>query len=386
MSRILFVAQRLGLGGSASSLLNMLELLEQSGCKVDLFIMEHSGMYLEQASRCANLLPEAWRLASSMCEPSTIKRYGLRGLVNRSLLSIKCKISDKKQARELIYQKTAENIDGYDVVIAYQEGAATNFARYIRAKKKIAWVHTIYERFTQNSTHEEMHSLYSEYEKIVCVAPAAVAAFQRGLPEVADRVCLIPNPLNSKRIIAMSKQPQDDIAFDVENVIVSVGRLSKEKQYDMAIRAAEKLQTAGISYKWYIIGDGAEKSNLDLLKKEKKLENRVILLGARNNPYPIVSRADVLVISSLYEAQPMVANEALILDVPVITTNYPSAMTLVQCGHNGIICDMSEEGLHFALKQFFLDAGYQKRLKEGAKDFTYDNTDIIKAFLNMIKF
>ena len=82
----------------------------------------------------------------------------------------------------------------------------------------------------------------------------------------------------------------------------------------------------------------------------------------------------------------MVANEALILDVPVITTNYPSAMTLVQCGHNGIICDMSEEGLHFALKQFFLDAGYQKRLKEGAKDFTYDNTDIIKAFLNMIKF
>ena len=65
MSRILFVAQRLGLGGSASSLLNMLELLEQSGCKVDLFIMEHSGMYLEQASRCANLLPEAWRLASS---------------------------------------------------------------------------------------------------------------------------------------------------------------------------------------------------------------------------------------------------------------------------------------------------------------------------------
>lgn len=383
MSKVLFVIKNLGIGGSTTSLLNMLELLDKSGNKVDLYAMEHDGMFIESASKCANILPESKKLASAICKSENVKNYGWNGIINRCFVSLGYKVKKANLVREHVYKQNANKVEKYDVVIAYQEGITTNFARFVPAKKRIAWVHTIYERFAVNSSHDEMLAVYSAFDEIVCVAPAAVVAFQSGLPELRERVHLIPNPLNSEQIKEKAALPQSDILDEQQNIIVSVGRLSPEKQYDLAIHTARMLDEYGIMFRWLIIGAGSEKEKLETLIKEKALGKKVILLGARENPYSIMAKADVLVISSLYEAQPMVANEALILDVPVITTDYPSAKTLVIHERNGLICTTSANGLYTALKDFFTDESLKMKLKHGAMDYEYDSNSIVKKVLDM---
>lgn len=383
MSKVLFVIKSLGLGGSTTSLMNMLELMHSFGHSVDLFVMEHDGMYFERARKCSILLDEDVELASAICTPTNIRKYGFRGLINRCLISIRYKIGSPVSVKNSLYKKIGQRLDGYDVVVAYQESMTTHFARFIPAKKRIAWVHTIYERFTVNASHDEMLDIYSSFDQIVCVAPAAAEAFQNGLPELSDRVSMIPNPLNSEFIKEKAKLIPNNLPKYEGYTIVSVGRLSPEKQYDLAIHAAKKLTDSGIQYHWYIIGAGTEREKLDALIKSEQLSANIFLLGAMDNPYSVIARSDVLLISSLYEAQPMVANEALILDVPVITTDYPSAQTLIKHGDNGLICNTTVDGIFTALREFFSDEHLRVHLKQGAQIFEYDNTTIGKKVLDL---
>lgn len=381
MKKTLFVIPTLNLGGSVTSLLNLLELLDASGNRADLFVLEHTGVFLERAKKCANLLPESKKLASVLCRSSDLKKYGIKGFLNRCLASLKYKLFSPSRVRDQIYRKVARTIKEYDTVVAYQESISTQFTQFIPAKKRIAWVHTMYDRFA--GEHDKMLSLYSNFESVVCVAPAAADAFKAGLPELKDRVLCIPNTLNPTAIQEKSLLYEFDTPQKETNVIVSVGRLSPEKQYDHAILAAKKLNEQGVDFTWYIIGEGKEKEKLTSLIEETNLTSKVILLGGKENPYPIIAKADVLVISSLYEAQPMVANEALILNVPVITTDYPSAKTLINHNTNGLICENSTEGIACALYAFFTEKTLKDALKTGAKEFTYDTQSILERIFSL---
>ncbi len=374
--RILFILQRAGIGGSITSLLNMLELLKQRGVSVDLFVMEHTGVFMDRFHKCANVLPEDKLLASTICENTRVKSYGFLYYIIRCLIYIINRISRKAMLLPRIFQYSANKLKRYDVVIAYQENFVTDFVQYIPAKRRIAWVHTIFERYTAGRTHEELLKMYRRFSCIVCVADASLDAFKKGLPELKERVMMIPNPLNVNYIKEMADKTAA-VTFNKSLFnIVSVGRLSPEKQYEYAIKAAHKLKKNGYAFKWYIIGEGAERKKMEILITKMSLEDDIILLGMQSNPYPLIASSDVLVITSLYEAQPMVANEALILDVPVITTNYPSAVALIDDGRNGIICENSVEGIYTTLEHFISNKELQNVLKQGAKSFKY-NSDMV---------
>ena len=383
MSKVLFVIQQLGFGGSTTSLLNMLELLDKSGHRADLFIMKHGGAFMDRAAVCANILPEDTKLASSICNRNSIKRYGINGLINRCYVSLKYKLKNPRIVLHDIYKSAAELIKGYDVVISYQENIATDFTQYIPSKKRIAWVHTMYDSFTINMSYREVLDTYLRFDDIVCVAPAAVDVFKKRMPSLADRVSLISNPLNVEMIKQKACCDQNDIADDLQNVIISVGRLSPEKQYDYAIKAAKKLYENGFAFKWFIVGEGIEKAKLEELINRENLQDIVVLLGSRQNPYPLIAKADVLVISSVYEAQPMVANEAFVLGVPVITTDYPAAKTLINHGQNGIICKTSVDGIYSAVNNFMSNKDLSAKLTKGARNFHYDNDSILEKILDL---
>ena len=384
MSKVLFVIHEIGIGGSRTSLLNLLELLNRCGYRADLFIMEHGGVFMDRAAACANILPENTKLASIVCNRNNIKKYGIKGFVNRCIFLLKCNIRSHTIVINDVYRTAAELIEEYDIAVAYQEDSATDFVKYIKAKKRIAWIHTMYERFTVNRSHQEILETYSAFSNIVSVAPAAVNAIKNGLPELKERVCLIPNLINTEMIKKAALLNQYEITDDVENVIISVGRLAPEKQYDFAIRAAKRLAKEGYSFRWYIVGDGGEKGKLQAMIEEENLVDNVFLLGARENPYPLIYRADVLVISSLYEAQPMVANEALVLGVPVITTDYLTSKTLIKNGQDGIICETSVDGIYNAVKKFISNKTLSKNLTKGAKNFLYDNNSIFNKILDLL--
>lgn len=382
MKRVLFVIRNMNLGGSITSLLNMLEMLKSNNYNVDLFVMEHTGIFLERAKKAANLIPENKLLALLICDAKRVKKdYGLIGVAYRAVLSILKKIVNQIKLREKVFEICAKKIKRYDVVISYQEDISTSFAAKISTKNRIAWVHTIYERFAENMSEQTVYERYSSYDKIVCVVGAGADAFKAGQPKLAQKVTVINNPINTDDIILKSK---DKVKLPDCFKIVSLGRLSKEKQYQYCIEAASRLKNDGYAFKWYIIGGGQENDFLSSLVRKYSLEGVVELTGAMQNPYPVLANSNLLVISSAYEAQPMVANEALILGVPVVTTSYDSAYEVVKEGENGLICENSPSGVYDAIKTLFVNDELMSKLSNNAKTFVYDNKKVLEKTIELI--
>ena len=382
MKKVLFVIRDMKLGGPATSLLNMLEMLKAEGVETNLFLMEHTGIFLERAKKASNLLPENKFLAVNICDANRVKKdYGLLGIFYRGIFSILKRIKGQKNLRQMVFENAAQKIKGFDVVMPYQESMTTDFGVNIKAEKKIAWVHTIYEKFTMNYTPDQIYNTYKNFDKIACVIEAGADAFKKGQPKLSDKVVVVNNPLNTEDIIKKSKE---DVSLDKGFKIVSVGRLSKEKCYERCIEAAAKLKNNGFAFKWYIIGEGAERKKLEDLIEKSKLGEAVKLFGAKENPYSIIKKCDVLVISSAYEAQPMVANEALVLGVPVVSTDYASAHQIIKNNENGLICENNTEGIYNALEKLLSDEAFIMSLKEGAKAFEYNNKSVINKTLDLI--
>lgn len=387
--KVLFVMHSAKTGGSTSSLLNLLRVLAEYHIRPDILLMSHTGDYMEEFRKAGNLLAENKVLGAAVCKKEDIKKsYGQFGLAVRTLVAIANKLKINI-VNSILYQSSAKKIEEYDVVIAFQETITTDFSFYLKAKRKVAWVHSIIDKFESSYRDcKALRTVYSGFDCIICVAKGAAEAFSRKLPDLAQKVSVIPNVLLSESIKQKS-QLESPISLmnpkmEDHTYIVSVGRLAQVKQYDLAIKAANHLKKAGIKFLWFIVGEGPERNNLERSIDEFGLQENVILTGSVLNPYPVIKNSDVLVISSSYEAQPMVGNEALILGIPVISTNYPTAYELINDQINGLICENSLAGITDALLRFITDQQLNSKLRMGASQFRYDVSDIINAVLEIL--
>lgn len=382
---ILFVIHNIGIGGSMTSMLNLLELLQQQGFEIDLFIMEHSGAFLNRAIKAANLLNEDIILSSVICDKNKlIKERNLAKLFIRFTFVAAHKLIGVEKTYAFIYRWRANKLSGkYGNVIAFQEGMTTDFVQYINAQNKIAWIHNDYERFSVNYQTEIMQERYDHFDKIVSVSQASRNSMLSNLNNLEDKVYIIYNTLNSSYITEKSQKFIYDVDKSLYN-FVSIGRFVEQKRFDRIIRASQKLVKSGFKFKWYIIGNGDLFNDINQMIKDESLEDVIILLGAQTNPYPYIKSADYLVISSLYEAQPMVANEGLILDKPVISTAFSSVYEVIDDKKNGIICQNSTDGLYVGIRELLENKDLRKTIKLGAKSFTYNNETILTQISELL--
>ncbi len=133
-----------------------------------------------------------------------------------------------------------------------------------------------------------------------------------------ESIQTIYNPIDLEHI---SKQALEANPIKEENYIVHVGRLHSVKRHDILLKA---FALANLDTKLVLVGDGSERENIEKLIQELHLQNRVILSGFIQNPYPIIKQAKLLVLSSQYEGLPTVLIEALMLGTPVVSTNCKS--------------------------------------------------------------
>jgi len=165
-----------------------------------------------------------------------------------------------------------------------------------------------------------MSVLYRRADVLLAVS-AGVAQDLKDLVGRGALVHRVPNPIDEQRVRAAaaagpSHAPQ-------EPYVVSVGRLAPQKDQSTLIRA---YAASGLrrTHRLAFVGDGDDRATLLALARELGLEARVDFLGALSNPYPVLARAALLVLSSRWEGWPNVLLEALALGVPVVATDCPS--------------------------------------------------------------
>lgn len=240
----------------------------------------------------------------------------------------------------------------YDVAISYTHifgaksffGGSTEYVlRATKAKKKLCYIHCDYQSAGTRCAYSDV--LYAKFDGIVCVSRSTRKRFIEVLPQLCEKTYAVLNSVDESQIAGMANQ--DTIEYDPNYVnLLSVARLTREKGIARMMHVLSKLDTAHVKY--YVVGDGIERTNIEALINELGLRKTVILCGEDVNPYRYMRNADLLIVPSYHEAAPVVFQEARILQLPVLTTRTLSADEMVGIT-GGFVIENDDSALEAAL-------------------------------------
>lgn len=143
------------------------------------------------------------------------------------------------------------------------------------------------------------------------------------------------------------------------------------------------MKKKGFQFKWYIVGDGEERSTVERAIARYNVSDCVILLGAKDNPFPYMKQADLFVLTSAWESYGMVVTEALILGTPVVAGDYPALHEILDDGTTGIIAENNAKGLAKAIEKVISDEKLYSQLKIGAEQFNYSADYAVNQLLSL---
>lgn len=227
-----------------------------------------------------------------------------------------------------------------------------------------------------------------KFDKVICVSEEVRQSI---LATVGDpkNLCVRYNPVNEKNIIKKSNEKVLDITISKDKLLfVTVGRLDKQKEYDRLLRVCRQLGEKNNLYELWIIGEGKEETHLKEFIKENGLKN-IKFLGLKYNPYKYMKMADWFICSSTWESFGIAIQEAIILGIPVLTTNCPGACELLDEDIHGIIVENSEigifSGMNRVLSNLQLFMFYKEKIKNNLQYITFkEKMDSIKNFFNLL--
>ena len=128
-----------------------------------------------------------------------------------------------------------------------------------------------------------------------------------------------------------------------EKIIITAGRLEKQKNHKMLIAAFERFHAHFKDYKLVIYGEGILRTELENMVKEKGIEDAVLLPGVVSNIQEIEAKAEMFVLSSDFEGMSNALMEAMAIGLPCITTDCAGSNELVENKKNGLQVKVGDE-------------------------------------------
>jgi glycosyltransferase involved in cell wall biosynthesis len=387
VKKILFVIPTLRDGGAERSLVNLLTELPPEKYDIDLLLFKMQGTFLSQVPQNVHIIKQP-PILKKLYGP--VKEAGIympvKVLGNAISKILKNGMGEQKAFLwEYFYKKVIDGIDKeYDVAVGYLGGESTYYiVDKVKAKRKIHWVHNDYR--TSGMPKKYDLKLFPRVDAIVTISDECLEILKEEFPIFKDKMICIENITSSVVINNRATEFKPKEYIGVENVLLSVGRLSEQKGFDMAISAASKLKKQQINFKWFIIGSGPLESKLkDQIKKEK-VEDYVVLIGTKENPYPYIKNCDLFVQPSRYEGKSVVIDEAKILAKPIVATAYPTVRDQIRNANEGVIVELSVDGIYKGLKEMVFDKTKQKEISNYLENHEYGNQTEIKKYIKLIE-
>ncbi|MDD6076550.1 MAG: glycosyltransferase [Bacteroidales bacterium] len=166
--------------------------------------------------------------------------------------------------------------------------------------------------------------------------------------------------------------------------LLSVGRFSDAKNYDNVPDICRRMVAAGVDVKWFLIGYGGGESLIRQKIQKAGMEDHVIILGKKTNPYPYIKACDIYVQPSRYEGKSVTVREAQMLCKPIVVTNYPTASSQIKDGVDGVIVPMDNEGCAKGLARVIMDEALQKRLVDYLQAHDYGNEAEVEKIYQLL--
>lgn len=397
--RIFIAMHYMEIGGAETALIGLLNALDPNRVDVDLFLYDHRGEMMQFIPEWINLLPQIPKY--SVLERPIVE------LVKRGFWGIAAGRLWAKYISKVAYKRSGSKLENnggldkmskctapllprinqsvtYDLAISFLTPHRI-VAEKVKAKKKIAWIHTDYTRVWVDA--EDELKVWQKYDYVASISGDVTNTFLQVFPSLAPKIVEIENTLSPTfvRKRAELQNVDKEIRHEGTITLLSVGRFSDAKNYDNVPDICKRLiNETKLNIKWYIIGYGGDEALIRKKIKEAGMEEHVILLGKRSNPYPYIKACDIYVQPSRYEGKSVTVREAQMLCKPVVVTNYPTAPSQIRSGIDGVIVPMDNEGCAHGLAEVICDKPLQERIIAHLKTHDYGNESEVEKIYTLI--
>lgn len=397
MKKLLIVSHAMEIGGAERALLGLLENIDTKHYHVDLFLLRHEGELLSLIPPQITLLPEISQYATLARPVKSILKNGhfciaagrLNGKMKAHRFEKKHGYHESGVALEYSHKYTkrfmppiAPDVE-YDLAISFLTPHYF-VAEKVRAKKKIAWIHTDYS-YVQIDRNSEL-KMWGRYDHIASISDDVTTGFVNTFPELREKIVLIENILPRSLIEKQAVEPiGNELKVDRGQLaVLSAGRFSYQKNFENIPDICRRIRAKGCDIKWFIMGYGAGEA---LIRKQiiaAEMQDYVIFIGKKENPYPYIKACDVYVQPSRYEGKCVAVREAQLLQRPVVITAYPTAGSQLESGVDGIIVPMDNEGCAEGIVSLLRDPQRIHQISEACASRDYTNRDEIKKLYELI--
>jgi glycosyltransferase involved in cell wall biosynthesis len=349
MKKLFFLIPTLDGGGAEKVLVDLVNNLDKDKYEITVKTLLSGGVHKK-------------RLNLNLTYLSVINLKNI--LLRKIIFYILCFVFPSKLTYKIIVKEK------YDVEVSYLEGVTTKILAASNDKAmKIAFVHTDFSTNYSLSkvykTYDDCLNSYKKFNRVVFVSEKSKLGFEQIIGQLSSSLVL-KNVVDVNSIISLSNERITEVEKE-SFLFVSVGRLSNEKGYDRLLDAASRLNEENFSFDIWIIGEGNEREKLEKLISIKNLHN-VKLLGFKDNPYKYMKKADMFICSSRVEGYSTVVSEALILGIPVLTTDCAGMDEILESGQYGLVVENSTEGLSVGMKKILSDSQAFKRYSDLAAE------------------
>lgn len=397
MKKVLIVSHAMELGGAERALLGILEKIDTDIYDVDLFLLRHEGELL-------NLIPEGINLLPVIPEYTVLARPMIEVLREGHILLTAARLYGKFKTYLFNRKDMANNNEDY-VALEYSHKYTKKFMPEIQpdveydlaisfltphyfvtekvsAKCKLAWIHTDYSN-AKIDVNSEL-KMWDAYTHIVSISEDVTNSFLSVFPSLKSKIILIENILPEILIRKQAEMPVSE-KFDFNKInLLSIGRFSYPKNFDNIPDICKQIVERNKNIQWYIMGYGNEEALIRQKIIEAGMQDNVIILGKKENPYPYIKMCDIYVQPSRYEGKCIAVREAQMLGKPVVITDYETSSSQLEDGTDGIVVPMDNNNCAAGLIKVIKNKELQEKLKECVSKRDYTNSVEIKKIYEII--
>lgn len=252
----------------------------------------------------------------------------------------------------------------YDIAIAYSH--VSNVKYYVidrvRAKRKYTFYHHGAYTFPESMKRLDAE-YYPRYDRVFAVSETARTVLREAFPTL-EKVSVLPNLVDIEGIRQSAKAPCPEYPDGCGIRLLTVGRLSPEKEPLRIVEAAKLLDAEGIQYRWIVAGDGELAGTMKEEIRRNRLDDKVIPVGNQKNPYRFMSRCDCYVQFSRFEADSLTVKEAAVFNKSMVLSDILQFRSSRKVYNNILLYGASDN-----FKDVLLEAVSRMPVKNDLKNF-----------------
>lgn len=359
MKKLFFLLSSMNIGGVEKSFLSLLSVIPRDQYEIHLGLLNPTGGYMEYLPKDIQIhhidcYTDKWREIND--PPLRI----IKGLLKRGkwveafihlLLYIHFKLTGNRYwFYKYLLRREPILKDHFDVAIAYagpSQAIDYYICKKVQADIKVGWIHFDVTRFGIDRGMTQ--KIYPIYQKIFIVSETAKERFDSLFPQLTNKTEVFRNIVSVEQNQQLAKEGDSFEDKYTGKRILTVGRLSKEKGQDVAIRALKILLDKGLDVRWYFVGDGVLKRECEKLVTDLQITDHIVFLGTKVNPYAYMRDCDLYMQPSRHEGFCITLAEALCFTNPIVATNFTGAEEQLKDRKNGVVCGMSEKEIAEAI-------------------------------------